>query len=267
MTFEICKYHGEYNIRPRNASDVRYIVVHYTGSGTSAEGAARANCIYFSGGDRQASAHYFIDDGSIYEYADPAEYLCWHVGDGRGVYGITNTNSIGIEICMDGDNPFTEREIARLQWLVCKLMHEFNVPAERVVRHYDASRKLCPYYYTPGGAGGNDAWRALHEQITTETPTAGWVKSGGRYWYRNADGTWPTGWAKIGGVWYCFDSDGWMMANQWTQYNGAWYWLKASGAMAADECLCIHGRWYAFAPTGKMHEKQITLRGSGSMIL
>ena len=34
------------------------------------------------------------------------------------------------------------------------------------MRHYDASRKACPYYYTPYGSGGNAAWRALHAYIT-----------------------------------------------------------------------------------------------------
>ena len=165
MSYTISKYHGSYNIVARTA-DVKYIVCHYTGSGTSKSGSARANCIYFSGGNRNASAHYFIDDGSIYEYADPEQYATWHCGDGKGKYGITNANSIGIEVCMNGNNPYTDAEIDRLTWLVQKLMKQFNVPAERVVRHYDASRKACPYYYTPSGRGGDAAWTKLREQIT-----------------------------------------------------------------------------------------------------
>ena len=47
-----------------------------------------------------------------------------------------------------------------------KLMKDFNVPASNVVRHYDASRKSCPYYYTPYGYGGNSAWTKLHKTIT-----------------------------------------------------------------------------------------------------
>lgn len=165
MSFSIEHRHGTYNRQTRTEA-VRYIVVHYTGSGTSAPGSAAANCAYFSGGNRNASAHYFIDDGAICEYADPAYYATWHCGDGKGRYGISNSNSIGIEVCQNGDRPYTEAEVERLAWLVQRLMDRFGVTADRVVRHYDASRKACPFYYTPSGSGGDSAWRALRDRIT-----------------------------------------------------------------------------------------------------
>lgn len=158
---KINKHHGSYN-RMARVLAVKYIVVHYVGAGTSAAGNARNNCIYFAGGNRQASAHYFIDDGGIWEYAAPAAYATWHCGDGGGRYGITNANSIGIEVCMNGDKPFTAKEIKYLKELVTHLMKKFNVPASRVVRHYDASRKLCPYYY----AKRETEWQALRKTIT-----------------------------------------------------------------------------------------------------
>ena len=167
MSFAIERRHGTYNRQTRTEA-VRYIVVHYTGSGTSAPGSAAANCKYFSGGNRNASAHYFVDDRDIYEYADPAAYATWHCGDGKGRYGITNANSVGIEVCQNGDRPYTEAEIERLAWLVRQLMDRFGVPPERVVRHYDASRKACPYWYTPYGSGGTAGWRALRDRITRE---------------------------------------------------------------------------------------------------
>ena len=166
MAYTIQKYHGSYNIVRRGSNAVRYIVVHYVGSGTSKTGSARNNCVYFAGGNRNASANYFVDDGSIYEYADPRAYYTWHVGDGGGKYGITNANSIGIEVCINGNKPYTESEIDRLTWLVQMLQKDFGVPDSRVVRHYDASRKLCPYYYTPSGKGGSSGWTKLHSRIT-----------------------------------------------------------------------------------------------------
>lgn len=170
MGYAIKRYHGSYNISPR-AEAVRYIVVHYVGSGTSAPGSARANCQFFAGGNRNSSAHYFLDDAYIYEYADPARYATWHCGDGRGRYGITNANSIGIEVCINGDVPYTAAEEERLDWLVGELMERFGVPAERVVRHYDASRKACPYYYTPYGSGRDAAWAELHDRIVSGDST------------------------------------------------------------------------------------------------
>jgi hypothetical protein len=163
MSYQIETYHGNYNIVKRSTA-VKYIVVHYTGSGTSASGSARANCIYFSGGNRNASAHYFIDDAHIFEYANPATYACWHVGDGKGKYGITNANSVGIEVCNSG-GAFSAAEINRLTWLVKNLMNRFNVDAAHVVRHYDASRKLCPAHY----AQNQNAWNTLHAHITGAT--------------------------------------------------------------------------------------------------
>lgn len=167
MAYPINVYHGSYNIQPRTAA-VRYIVVHYTGAQTPKLGNAKANCMYFAGGNRNASAHYFIDEGSIFEYANPTTYSTWHVGDGHGKYGITNQNSIGIEVCQMGNNPFSASEILRLRYLVTKLMKQFGVPASRVVRHYDASRKACPYFYTPYGMGGDAAWKKLHATITDD---------------------------------------------------------------------------------------------------
>lgn len=161
MGYSIQTYHTGYNRFSRNRSDIKYIVVHYVGAGSNTTGNALANCKYFAGGNRNASAHYFIDDGSIYESIDPASYGAWHVGDGHGAYGITNTNSIGIEVCNNG-GPFTNAEIDRLTWLVQKLMSEYGVPASRVVRHYDASRKECPVYYVQNSS----AWASLYSQIT-----------------------------------------------------------------------------------------------------
>ena len=168
MGYSIQQYHTSYNRFARSRSSVRYIVVHYVGAGSAATGNALANCKYFAGGNRNASAHYFIDNGSIYECIDPASYGAWHVGDGHGAYGITNTNSIGIEVCNNG-GPFTDAEIDRLTWLVQKLMADYGVPASRVVRHYDASRKLCPLYY----AQDSGAWDSLHAQITGGSSTGG----------------------------------------------------------------------------------------------
>lgn len=164
----INKYHGSYNIQSRTQT-IKYIVIHYTGSGTSKSGSAKANCIYFSNGNRNASAHYFVDDGGIWEYANPKSYVTWHCGDGHGKYGITNANSIGIEVCMNGDKEYTTKEIGYLKQLVPYLMKTYGVPVSRVVRHYDASRKMCPYYY----AKRQSAWDTLRKVITgTSTSTS-----------------------------------------------------------------------------------------------
>ena len=153
---QINQYHGSYN-RSRRGVAIKYINIHYTG-GT---GSARNNCVYFSGGNRNASADYFVDDSGIWEYNDPASgYYTWAVGDGRGRYGITNSNSINIEVVNNG-GAFSAQEIAYLCELVPYLMNKFGVSADHVMRHYDASRKHCPEYYVDNGR-----WNELRQKIT-----------------------------------------------------------------------------------------------------
>ena len=152
-----------YNVTRKTGRGVNHIVVHYTGTDASAAN----NCKYFAGGNRNASADYFIDrDGSIYQYnADPRNYYSWHCGDGNGKYGITNPASIGIEVVSSGAE-YTQAQKNSLRSLVLALMSDWNVPASRVVRHYDASRKLCPAPYC-GNATKDAKWNELKTYITS----------------------------------------------------------------------------------------------------
>lgn len=138
------------NLSRRSAgkSGVKYIVIHYTGNGDPYGNTARNCCIYFNREHVGASADFFIDNSGTYRYNPNCEkYYSWHCGDGHGRYGITNRNSIGIEVCQDGDRDYTKTEKKRLKKLVRSLCKKYRVPESHVVRHYDASRKMCPYYY------------------------------------------------------------------------------------------------------------------------
>lgn len=117
---------------------IKYIVVHDVGTRST----AKNNVDYFSGGNRNASAHYFVDDTSIWQSVEDNKGA-WHVGDGNGIYGISNTNSIGIEMCLPSGTVTAKTEANTIE-LVHYLMKKYNIPIDRVVRHYDASRKNCP---------------------------------------------------------------------------------------------------------------------------
>ena len=131
-----------YNRSNRNGNEIKYIVIHDTGN--SKKGADAENHYkYFNGGNRNSSADFFVDDKQALCVNDYYKYYTWHVGDGKGKYGITNSNSIGIEICVNSDGD-RQKAIERTIVLVQQLMVELNIPIERVVRHYDASRKNCP---------------------------------------------------------------------------------------------------------------------------
>ena len=149
--------------RVKRASAIKYIVIHDTGN--KAKGAdAEAHFKYFNGGNRSSSADFFVDDKKVLQVNDYTKYYTWQVGDGKGKYGITNQNSVGIEICVNADGNY-EKAVANAIELTKYLMKELNIPAERVVRHYDASRKNCPASMS---ADGWLAWKEFKEKIMEE---------------------------------------------------------------------------------------------------
>lgn len=127
-----------------NSRNIRYIVIHYTGN---SKDTAIANVKYYAGaGARQASAHYFVDDTSIYQSVQDKD-RAWHCGTNKSYYHAEcrNTNSIGIEMCCTAGNyrvsEQTKQNAAELCAYLCK---KYGVTIDRVVRHYDVTHKLCP---------------------------------------------------------------------------------------------------------------------------
>ena len=137
----------KYNITKRN-SPINYIVIHDT-QNVSKGANADAHFKYFNGGNRNSSADFFVDDMKILQVNDYTKYCTWQVGDGKGRYGITNKNSVGVEICVNSDGNYQKAFLNAVE-LTKYLMKELDIPVERVVRHYDASRKNCP-----ASMGGN----------------------------------------------------------------------------------------------------------------
>lgn len=131
----------KYNFSSRQGVKIEYIVIHDTGN-TSSGADANAHFSFFNAADRQSSAHYFVDDTQILRIIKDSD-KSWHCGDGKGKYGITNENSIGIEICINV-NGNLNTAIKKTIELTAFLMKKYNIPIENVVRHYDASRKICP---------------------------------------------------------------------------------------------------------------------------
>ena len=138
---DILKKYVVFNFSKRT-DKIKYIVIHDTGNkGVGAD--ALAHFTYFNGANRDASAHYFVDDKRIVEIIEPLNSRAWHCGDGKGKYGITNDNSVGVEMCINVDGDFNKTFDKTVE-LTKHLMKRFNIDADHVVRHYDASRKQCP---------------------------------------------------------------------------------------------------------------------------
>lgn len=129
----------QYNRTPR-AEGALYIVVHTTGN-TRRGADARAHFDYWNGQNVGQSADFVVDDKEALQINDYNKYYTWHCGDGKGKYGITNANSIGVEICVNQDGDF-EKALENAAELIGRLMAETGI--SKIVRHYDASRKTCP---------------------------------------------------------------------------------------------------------------------------
>ncbi|MFU0811160.1 hypothetical protein [Olsenella sp. AGMB03486] len=78
-----------------------------------------------------------------------------------------------------------------------------------------------------------------------------WMQSGSRWWYRNADGSYPANcWKEIDYEWYHFDSAGWMQTG-WLMDGGSWYYLLSDGKMATHYQE-IDGKTYFFESNGQL---------------
>lgn len=142
--------------------EIKYLAIHFTAGSSSKAGSAKAVKHVFE--SRKASADFAVDDQDLVQFnPDLKNYYCWAVGDGNGKYGVTNKNSISIEICSSlkkGTSAavpnhsgwyFTDAALENAVKLSKYLMKKYNIPIDRVIRHYDASRKSCP-----GLVGWND---------------------------------------------------------------------------------------------------------------
>lgn len=151
-------YYSNYT---RSTSSIKWIVIHYTGNdGDTAKG----NANYFANNVVKASAHYFVDDNTIYRSV-PDNYTAWSVGGskyndcsstGGGKYHgqCTNSNSISIELCdtvRNGKLDVTDATLRNAVDLTRSLMNKYNIDINHVICHFDVTGKRCPNF-------NNGAW-------------------------------------------------------------------------------------------------------------
>lgn len=184
------KNFGTHNTSVRSGK-IEYIAIHYVGGSSDADD----NVAYFNNRNvTNASADYFVSfNGDIYEYnPDPEARYSWAVGGKKlNSYGVlhgkaTNANSVSIEMCVkfkgskapkspnDPDWYFTEATINSTVELTKYLMEKHNVPASKVIRHFDVTGKVCPGVVGWNAASGSEKdWLAFKARLTeapVETP-------------------------------------------------------------------------------------------------
>lgn len=184
---EIHRMISSYNYTPGSTSRIKYIVIHYVG----ALGGAKANCEYYGGGNRGASAHYYVDfDGSVWQSVEDKN-IAWHCGASSYVHPeCRNANSLGIEMCVrkrdtshlnasDKDWYFEDATVKAAAQLVKMLMEKYGVEADHVIRHHDVTGKICPnpFVYNTG----SHTWTEFKQLIGASSgqPSGGGSSPGG----------------------------------------------------------------------------------------
>lgn len=158
----------------RTASQIKYLVFHYTGNDGDK---AVNNAAYFQNNIVKASAHYFVDDACVYRSV-PDLRAAWAVGGskypnaaltgGGTMYGkITNTNSLSIELCdtvRNGIYQASEATLENAAALGRELMEKYGIPLSNVYRHFDVTGKHCPSYLISARK-----WAEFKERLEEET--------------------------------------------------------------------------------------------------
>ena len=144
----------------------KYIVIHYTGN---KKDTAYANANYFKSPNRNASAHFFVDDNNIYQTV-ALKNKAWHCG-GYTYYhsDCRNSNAIGIEMCCTAGNyRVSAKTITNTAYLTANLCKRTGISASEVdkyiLRHYDVTHKSCPAQMANGGKNDAD-WIAFKNQV------------------------------------------------------------------------------------------------------
>lgn len=137
----------------------RFIIIHYVGANST----AKNNVDYFAGGDRQASAHYFVDDNQIWQSVEDNKGA-WHIGN--SVTEPNNTNSIGIEMCLV-NGVVTEKTEKNTIELTRFLMNKYNIPVDNVRTHAEVTnyRKICPNWQADNWL----RWRNFKKKLENES--------------------------------------------------------------------------------------------------
>ncbi|HEY8804742.1 MAG TPA: N-acetylmuramoyl-L-alanine amidase [Clostridium sp.] len=141
-----------YNSSARSES-AKYIIVHDVGGIST----AKNNRDYFAGGNRNASADFFVDSNNIIQAIDYHTRYSWAVGDGRGERGKTNGNTVNIEMCLENDHMPSDQTVQNTLDLVKYLMIELGISIDYCQRHFDCSGKNCP------GSFSSNNWEKWYE--------------------------------------------------------------------------------------------------------
>lgn len=157
------------NYRAGRADRIKYIVVHYTaGNGDT----ARNNGNYFrSNKGLGESAHFFVDGIDVIQSVAVGD-TAWHCGAGSYRHvECRNANSIGVELCsrknQAGRYYFDGAAVSQAADLIKRLMKQYGIDVDHVLRHYDVTGKNCPAPFVDDPA----AWASFKQGLEVKPMT------------------------------------------------------------------------------------------------
>ena len=134
-----------YDVKKRDkAKDVKFLAIHNTGNNGDS---SKNNVDYYAyWNEREAGAHFYVDQEGFIGRSIPMDLTAWSVGDsGKGnLKGIvTNYNSISIELCDIVTKDPSDKMVKSVRELIA-FIQKYCPEATTLVRHYDVTTKNCP---------------------------------------------------------------------------------------------------------------------------
>lgn len=150
-----------YDVKKRDkAKDVKFLAIHNTGNDGDS---SKNNVDYYAyWNEREAGAHFYVDQEGLIGRSIPMDLTAWSVGDsGKGnLKGIvTNYNSISIELCNIVKKDPSDKMVKAVKDLI-EFIQKYCPEATTIVRHYDVTAKNCPARMID-----NDKWGAFLNRL------------------------------------------------------------------------------------------------------
>ena len=174
-----------------------YICVHETDNKSKGAGARRHAEAQFLG-HLSTSVQYYAGSDGIYqaaEHTDGTYSVGTEYGGNHAIHDANNRNTINIEICVNEDGDYTKARTNAIE-LVKYLMNVTGIPAERVIRHFDAKGKYCPRKMMDNP----ELWEDFKRQISGKAETIG-VQQDNKKPEKPAENNQKEIWYRVGTGW------------------------------------------------------------------
>jgi len=139
-------YSPNFNQKKRLKTEIKFIIIHYTGMKSEKAALDRLTNI-----QSEVGSHYFISKNGNITLLVPELYIAWHAGKSKWKrQSLLNKNSIGIEITNPGHRfgykNFTYKQINSTIILIRYLVNKYRISKKNILGHSDIApdRKKDP---------------------------------------------------------------------------------------------------------------------------